>query len=626
MSQKPLLRRSQMITTFGPGAMVDLPTRSVLIGGLNRWPGNSQAYEEIRHERQLVRLLESWLREQGRLEPGQSITLRAPPQEPRDPRRPDPYGVEVTVFPRWFVCDLVERIDSLGRNGRRLVEWPALIDNGKRQLDIGGKKHPVQPVRFVGACPNGHIQDLDWPRLVHQGAVCPRGIPELWLIERGTSASLADLEIACSCGESRSINDLTKPGVLGMCRGAMPWIGPAEREACIDDQRGQPFQLRLLTRSATNAYFPLSITVISIPEDATDERDQLVGQHLDALRELASAAEIAIVRKSNKALDQDFKDVSNDEIFALVQQRLARSDAGQQPGPREREFEKLAAERGPIGENRPGSLLYAERLEPNAWGGPHRLIDSVVAVHRLREVMALFGFTRFNPPRSVMDDEFEEHLLEVKGAAIGTEISWLPAVEQFGEGLFIRFDDHAIAAWLDEANTDARARIASLLEGYKHHRELYPNLADPDPPGGPYYLLHTLSHALMIEIALECGYPQSSLKERIYAFKPGADGRGRYAILIYAVATGAQGTLGGLVTVAGKLAGMLDNAIERHGICSNDPVCSDHEPRSANDERALLGAACHGCLLVPETSCERRNQHLDRSLIVETMAGHNASI
>jgi hypothetical protein len=541
MTQKPELRRSQIITTFGPGAMVDLPTRSVLIGGLNRWPGNSQAYEEIKHERQLVRLLESWLREQGRLGQGQTIVLRAPPQKPQDRRIPDPYGIDVTVFPRWFVCDEVEDISALGEKGRRLVEWPALVDNGKRHLDVNGKKYPVQPVRFVGACPNGHIQDLDWSRLVHQQAACPLGVAELWLIERGTSASLADLEVACSCGTGRSINDLTKPGVLGLCRGAMPWIGPSESEPCIDDQRGQAFQLRLLTRSATNADFPLSITVISIPEDANDALDRLIVQHLEALRELESAAEIAIVRRSNKALNEDFGAYTNDEIFDRLQQHLARAAGGSQAAPREREFEKLSSKQRWIGEDGPASLLFAERLELIGWGGPHRLIDSVVAVHRLREVMALFGFTRFNPPRSVIDDEFEEHLLEVKGAPIGTDISWLPAVEQFGEGLFIQINDKAVASWLEKSNTSALDRISTLHDGFRHHENLYPNLADPEMPTAAYYLLHTLSHALMIEIALECGYPQSSLKERTYALKPDANGRGRYAILIYAVATGAQG-------------------------------------------------------------------------------------
>ena len=125
---------------------------------------------------------------------------------------------------------------------------------------------------------------------------------------------------------------------------------------------------------------------------------------------------------------------------------------------------------------------------------------------------------------------------------------------------------------------------------------------------------------MITEIALDCGYPASSLKERIYAFPSSAGSPARYGILIYTAATGAQGTLGGLVARAATLATTIDHALDRLTICSNDPVCADHKPGSAVDERALLGAACHGCLLIAETSCERRNNFLDRVLLLETMA------
>jgi Domain of unknown function (DUF1998) len=138
-------------------------------------------------------------------------------------------------------------------------------------------------------------------------------------------------------------------------------------------------------------------------------------------------------------------------------------------------------------------------------------------------------------------------------------------------------------------------------------------------------LLHSLAHALITEIALDCGYPASSLKERIYAFPSSADTPARYGVLIYTASTGAQGTLGGLVARAKAFSQTLDQALERLTICSNDPVCADHEPGSAVDERALLGAACHGCLLIAETSCERRNNFLDRALLLETMAANGSS-
>ena len=42
------IRRSQLITTFGPGALIDLPRESAIVGGLDDWPTTSkleQIYE-----------------------------------------------------------------------------------------------------------------------------------------------------------------------------------------------------------------------------------------------------------------------------------------------------------------------------------------------------------------------------------------------------------------------------------------------------------------------------------------------------------------------------------------------------------------------------------------------------
>jgi hypothetical protein len=44
------------------------------------------------------------------------------------------------------------------------------------------------------------------------------------------------------------------------------------------------------------------------------------------------------------------------------------------------------------------------------------------------------------------------------------------------------------------------------------------------------------------------------------------------------------------------------------------------EPDDHGGDRATHGAACHGCLLIAEISCEMRNLFLDRSLLVPTMA------
>jgi hypothetical protein len=138
-------------------------------------------------------------------------------------------------------------------------------------------------------------------------------------------------------------------------------------------------------------------------------------------------------------------------------------------------------------------------------------------------------------------------------------------------------------------------------------------------PGLPYYMLHSFSHMLLTAISLECGYPASSLRERIYALEGG-----RYGVLLYTGSSDAEGTLGGLVEAARDIRKHVRRALEYAALCSNDPVCSYHAP-GGHDPQKLQGSACHGCLLIAETSCEQHNDFLDRALVVETVEQAGAS-
>ena len=129
-------------------------------------------------------------------------------------------------------------------------------------------------------------------------------------------------------------------------------------------------------------------------------------------------------------------------------------------------------------------------------------------------------------------------------------------------------------------------------------------------------MLHTLSHLLIRELALECGYNAASIRERIYADTEGD--RKQAGILIYTAAADSDGTLGGLVELGRpeNLGRLLKQALTRAGICSSDPLCSEHNPA---DDRSLHAAACHACSFVSETSCEMGNRYIDRALLVPTL-------
>jgi len=182
--------------------------------------------------------------------------------------------------------------------------------------------------------------------------------------------------------------------------------------------------------------------------------------------------------------------------------------------------------------------------------------------------------------------------------------------------LFIQLSGEAVDKWLEKP--PVQRRIDALRRGHAAWQKER-NSGRQDFPGGAYILLHTLAHLLLQSLAMRCGYPASSIRERIYAEDE------RYGILLYTATPDAEGTLGGLVQQARHIEGHLADALRAAMLCANDPVCAQHEPDSSMERRWLHGAACHGCALIAETSCEMRNDHLDRALVVPTLAVADAS-
>ena len=149
------LRQSQVINTFGPGALVDLPNYSVLIGGLDHWSSAGQV--EV-HEPRLVAKLEELLNIQG-------LHLRTPPLDDQDPTAPTT-GVTAWRFPEWFITDVVE---AVGASRSRLLVHRNALHGGRFIVDNDRKRRYVVPIRFVRACRRGHIGDIDWFDFVHCG-------------------------------------------------------------------------------------------------------------------------------------------------------------------------------------------------------------------------------------------------------------------------------------------------------------------------------------------------------------------------------------------------------------------------------------------------------------------------
>lgn len=585
------IRQSQVVTTFGPGAMVDLPDHAVIIGGLEHWYGHTdrQIFED--------RLAAAVARQLGVNE----IEFFAPPADRDDPTA-SATGITAWLFPEWFVAQHDVRDPASNTRSRPLVHRISLARGLQYERDK--KKYKTVPVRFVQACTRGHVSDIDWRLFVHgKGDDCTR---ELWMDERGTGGDLTDIQIRCECGKFKALSAATvlKDVPLGHCAGRRPWLGNFASEHCGGPGKAQIN--RLLVRSASNAYFAQTLSVISIPEPGVALRAAVDTVWQDFLQYADSEADIAKERKKQK-VSVALEEFTDAEVWTEVKRR--QGGVAQAPkGIREAEVEMLLSSPAEMGEDAPDGIFHARAVPSPVLEPPFdTLVERVVKVHRLREVITQIGFTRFE---AAVPDVNGEMALDVERAALSLDQRWLPAVENRGEGIFVAFRREAVAAWLERPAV--RARETQLRRGFDAWCAQHQGTTAKFP-GVVYYLLHSVAHLLITAVSLDCGYAASSIRERIYAADAGL------GILLYTASPDAEGTLGGLVEAADRIGLYLREAMSLGELCSNDPVCAQHRPDRQEEDRLLLGAACHGCLLLPESSCERRNDFLDRALVVPTV-------
>lgn len=249
-----------------------------------------------------------------------------------------------------------------------------------------------------------------------------------------------------------------------------------------------------------------------------------------------------------------------------------------------------------------GKLPPLTGEEPGLAGRLADLIDRVVIAHRLREVRALKGFRRYAP-------DGEKPLIT---PSLGERRDWLPAVEVFGEGIFLSLREDRIADWVRRNNSFLRGRLTPLRE--RHTGSGLSFLPQPTPR---FILLHTLSHMLIRQLAFECGYSASSLRERIYSLEASSQPGSQAGILIYTADADSEGSLGGLARQGrpDRFAPTLISALRKAMWCSADPICSELPGQGV---AGLNLAACHACSLVSETSCTACNLLLDRAVLVGT--------
>ncbi|MCS7055267.1 MAG: DUF1998 domain-containing protein [Thermoflexales bacterium] len=611
------LRVSQTLTTYGVGSTVDLPHLSVLVLGLDDWPDSGDVRLQI-NEPRLLRAVQAEL-------PTVTQLRRVPVEEPNALGLNNPldanqfFGLPARAFPRWLVCPACRTLASLDSGLFALEADRYGRPERARYVHVNCQKSrrppPAVAARFMVACENGHLDDFPWIQFVHRGQPCAS--PALQLLEQGPSGEARDLAVKCvSCGAERRMADAFNREQMPPCSGRRPHLRDYDPDGCGHAHA------RTILLGASNLWFPVLYSAIAIP-DAASKLEALVQQAWPTLSAVREPSDLEFMQRRGEL--QAFAEFELSDVFKAIQNEAARRRDAHPAGgdapdaARAEQHESLKAPEWRIF-TQPSGAPQTDDFRLRAVAVPARYcaaLSQVVLVERLREVRAFVGFTRIDAPGEIADLDRE---------IIGSQLAplsrrppcWVPAAEMRGEGIFLQFNEDKIQRWLSEPECEAWAR--EFLAGHRRWRASR-GLQDQDRgfPGLRYVLLHTISHALMRQFALECGYAQASMRERIYSREPDDSDGPMAGILIYTSAPDSEGTLGGLVRLGetDELEHHLTAALESAALCSSDPTCAEHEPDQS--EMSLHGAACHACLFAPETSCECGNRYLDRSVLVETL-------
>jgi Domain of unknown function (DUF1998) len=529
MSIKGAVRRSQLITTYGVGAVIALGDESFMVAGIDRWPVRDTNLHEPRLEAEL----------------GVHGFVVPPASDGGD-------DIPVVRFPRWHTCPKCKRLDD----HYKLTSF----DSNK----CGDCNRTLVPSRFVTVCPRGHIDDFPYKRWVHEGRAS-EGTHELRIETMGATASLRDIKISCDCGASRTMDKAFDRFALRdvtRCFGNRPWLGK-QQEGCEEP-------VRALQRGASNVWFGSHRSVISIPP-WSDSAFQLLDKYWDILRALSGSALATAIEATKLAAGTSF---TTDDLVEAVRERKRRQEGD--TGPKSEESLRRDEYRALIAgqKDAPGSQ-FAAHDSPVATTIDH-LIAKVMLATRLREVRALQGFSRILPPSGGTRD---------LAPIFTSDPGWRPAIEVRGEGIFLTLHTDSLAAW--EKRADVTARTKLLDKRYSARAERWG--IEPDREITPrLVLIHTLAHALIDQLALDAGYPAAALRERLYASE---DMQGLLLYTATTDSAGSLGGLIAQGETD-RLEHTLHGAVARSAWCSSDPVCIEADGQGADALNLAACHAC----------------------------------
>jgi hypothetical protein len=624
------LRRGQLVTTFGPGALVISPEgESAMVGSLDKWYYN-------KNERR-IETFDDYEIQEPRLRSLLKVKKLLMPPDFRPSYQYNGAGNAITQnntdiyipllrFPTWHYCPSCKTLHQTSLSAR--TSWLDCKECKKLRKMI--------QVPFVIVCKHGHISDFPWREWVHgdENTTCEG---QMKLVSTG-GATLDSLKAKCSCNKERALrgimsrrtnSDMEENGVselskmlnkdtnhLYECPGNKPWYGSIkEKEACSS------YPVAVL-KNSINVYYPNTISAIHLPGEHNTEVEELIemfekyGITSTWLNDFESLEDkVKVAKKLCPPEIQEYNHSDIELAILYIEGALDDEESPEQVNTgraetelRKKEFKTLIKEVG------------TKNLKvKKEWNCVQVVKDDITTffslinrVTKLKETIALTGFNRLstNEDEVGLNQVSKGKKLLFKDPNL-SDNNWLPAYKVYGEGIFFTLNLEKLLFW--EQGTEVSKyfnRLLTRLE--KRGSNVDHSIINPRN-----VLLHTLSHIIIDELALTCGYNSASLRERLYF------NENQCGILIYTSSGDIDGTFGGLVRM-GKQENFFPvvyNAIDKARWCSSDPVCSEIGKSSGQGVNNLNGAACHSCSYLPETSCELGNLFLDRTLLIDSKIG-----
>ena len=250
--------------------------------------------------------------------------------------------------------------------------------------------------------------------------------------------------------------------------------------------------------------------------------------------------------------------------------------------------------------------------------------EKIIKIKRLKLTSVQTGYTRLYPmdrdtflnngEKIVRFDNQDIPLKAKFTIAKPKETEYLMGVENFGEGIFIKWKDDGIKSFLEDYMEKCKSEILTLYQRVQQNEMVDKDKFSNIIHLAKFLLIHSFSHLTIKELEFLCGYPSSSVSERIYCDCDNMNG-----LLIYTIA-GSEGSFGGLIKQAESenFSKILSSALLRAKDCSSDPICYESDGQGIG---GLNYAACYSCLLISETSCEEFNSFLDRKILIDNDIG-----